>query len=75
MVKEHGIPKYIEGLQRHAIKLELWRQEFWSKMGCTDDDKASFKMAWKRAKGDLQKSGDGDIRDDYVWLQFKKDDF
>ena len=75
MVKEHGSPKYIEGLQRHAIKLELWRQELWSKMGCTDDDKASFKMAWKRAKGDLQKSGDGDIRDDYVWLQMKNNDF
>jgi len=75
MVKEHGAPKYIDGLQRHAIKLELWRQELWSKMGCTDEDKASFKMTWKRAKDDLQKSGEGDIRDDYVWLQFKKDDF
>ena len=71
MVKEHGAPKYIEGLQRHAIKLELWRQELWSKMGCTDEDKSSFKMAWKRAKNDLQKSGEGDIRDDYVWLQHK----
>ena len=71
MVKEHGAPKYIEGLQRHAIKLELWRQELWSKMGCTDEDKSAFKMAWKRAKDDLQKSGEGDIRDDYVWLQHK----
>jgi hypothetical protein len=71
LVKEHGAPKYIDGLQRHAIKLELWRQELWSKMGCTDEDKASFKMAWKRAKDDLQKSGEGDIRDDYVWLQHK----
>ena len=75
MVKEHGVPKYIDGLQRHAIKLEVWRQELWSKMGCTDEDKGSFKMTWKRAKDDLQKSGEGDIRDDYVWLQFKKDDF
>jgi hypothetical protein len=75
MVKEHGVPKYIEGLQRHAIKLELWRQELWSKMGCTDEDKSSFKMAWKRAKDDLQKSGEGDIRDDYVWMQHKSMDF
>ena len=75
MVKEHGSPKYIEGLQRHAIKLELWRQELWSKMGCTDDDKNSFKMVWKRARNDLQKSGEGDIRDDYVWLQMKNNDF
>jgi hypothetical protein len=75
MVKEHGVPKYIDGLQRHAIKLELWRQELWSKMGCTDEEKSSFKMAWKRAKDDLQKSGEGDIRDDYVWLQMKNNDF
>ena len=75
MVKEHGAPKYIEGLQRHAIKLEVWRQELWSKMGCTDEDKASFKMTWKRAKDDLQKSGEGDIRDDYVWMQMKNNDF
>jgi len=75
MVKEHGSAKYIEGLQRHAIKLEVWRQELWSKMGCTDEDKSSFKMAWKRARDDLQKSGEGDIRDQYVWLQRKSEDF
>jgi hypothetical protein len=75
MVKQHGSAKYIEGLQRHAIKLEVWRQELWSKMGCTDEDKSSFKMAWKRAKDDLQKSGEGDIRDQYVWLQRKSEDF
>ena len=75
MVKEQGSAKYIEGLQRHAIKLEVWRQELWSKMGCTDEDKNSFKMAWKRAKDDLQKSGEGDIRDQYVWLQRKSEYF
>jgi hypothetical protein len=75
MVKQHGSAKYIEGLQRHAIKLELWRQELWSKMGCTDEDKSSFKMTWKRAKDDLQKSGEGDMRGEYVWLQTKNNDF
>lgn len=74
MVKQHGSAKYIEGLQRHAIKLDVWRQELWSKMGCTDEDKGSFKMAWKRAKDDLQRSGEGDIRDEYVWLQRKSED-
>jgi hypothetical protein len=34
-----------------------------------------IKMAWKRAKDDLQKSGEGDIRDDYVWMQHKSMDF
>jgi hypothetical protein len=71
MVKEHGSAKYIEGLQRHAIRLELWRQELWSKMGCTEEDKGTFKTAWHRAKQRLIDSGEGAIRDDFVWLQFK----
>ena len=75
MVKEHGAPKYIEGLQRHAIRLELWRQELWSKMGCTDEDKGTFKTAWHRAKQRLIDTGEGAIRDDFVWLQFKSNDF
>jgi hypothetical protein len=75
MVKEHGAPKYIDGLQRHAIRLEQWRQELWSKMGCTDEDKGTFKTAWHRAKQRLIESGEGAIRDDFVWLQFKSTDF
>jgi len=71
MVKEHGSAKYIEGLQRHAIRLEVWRQELWSKMGCTDEDKGTFKTAWHRAKQRLIDSGEGSIRDDFVWLQYK----
>ena len=75
MVKQHGSPKYIEGLQRHAIRLEVWRQELWSKMGCTDEDKNTFKTAWHRAKQRLIDSGEGSIRDDFVWLQHKSQDF
>jgi hypothetical protein len=75
MVKEHGTPKYIDGLQRHAIRLEQWRQELWSKMGCTDEDKGTFKTAWHRAKQRLIESGEGAIRDDFVWLQLKSSDF
>ena len=75
MVKEHGSPKYIEGLQRHAIRLEQWRQELWSKMGCTDEDKGTFKTAWHRAKQRLLDSGEGGIRDDFVWLQHKAMNF
>jgi len=75
MVKEHGSAKYIEGLQRHAIRLELWRQELWSKMGCTDEDKNTFKTAWHRAKQRLIDSGEGAIRDDFVWLQLKSREY
>ena len=71
MVKEHGAPKYIDGLQRHAIRLELWRQELWSKMGCTDEDKDSFKVAWGRIRKDLTKYGHGQISDGFVWLTVK----
>jgi hypothetical protein len=74
VVKSNGILKFVEGTQRNAVSLESWRQELWSKMGCTDEDKSSFKMAWKRAKERLQESGQGGIRDGFVWLQPKSND-
>jgi hypothetical protein len=43
-------------------------------MGCTDEDKSSFKMAWKRAKERLVDSEQGGIRDGFVWMQYKSDD-
>jgi len=71
VIKSNGVLKFIEGTQRNAVSLEAWRQELWSKMGCDEEDKSSFKMAWKRAKERLQDSGQGGIRDGYVWLEPK----
>jgi hypothetical protein len=74
VIKRSGILKYIESTQRNVVSLEDWRAELWSKMGCTDEDKSSFKMAWKRAKERLVDSEQGGIRDGFVWMQYKSED-
>lgn len=72
VVKEKGIPKFIEGLQRMAVNLTDWRAEFRSKKGITDDSsdnqKKAFDKAWERAQKRLQESGEIGIRDKSVWL-------
>jgi hypothetical protein len=73
VIKRSGILKYIESTQRNVVSLEDWRAELWSKMGCTDEDKSSFKMAWKRAKERLVDSEQGGIRDGFVWMQYKSE--
>jgi hypothetical protein len=74
VIKSNGVLKFVEGTQRNAVSLEAWRQELWSKMGCDEEDKSSFKMAWKRAKERLQESKQGGIRDGFVWLEPKASD-
>lgn len=74
MIKSKGVLKYIEGSQRTVVKLDDWRAELWSKMGCTDEDKSTFKTAWHRAKMQLVESGHGGISDGFVWMQFKTED-
>jgi len=71
VVKSKGLLKYIEGSQRTVVKLDDWRAELWSKMGCTDEDKSTFKTVWHRAKMQLVESGHGGISDGFVWMQFK----
>lgn len=69
VVKSKGIIKFVDGKQRMAAHLEEWRQELWSKMGCTDEDKNTFKTAWSRAKTRLQDAGLIGIRDKFVWME------
>jgi hypothetical protein len=71
VIKSNGVLKYIEGTQRTVVKLDDWRAELWSKMGCTDDDKSTFKTVWHRAKMQLLESGQGGISNGFVWMQFK----
>jgi hypothetical protein len=71
VVKSKGLLKYIEGSQRTVVKLDDWRAELWSKMGCTEEDKSTFKTVWHRAKMQLVESGQGGISDGFVWMQFK----
>lgn len=69
VVRSKGIIKFVDGKQRMAVNLEEWRQELWSKMGCTDEDKNTFKTAWSRAKTRLQDAGLIGIRDKFVWME------
>ena len=71
VIKNNGVLKYIEGSQRTVVKIDDWRAELWSKMGCTDEDKNTFKTAWHRAKMQLLDSGQGGISNGFVWMQFK----
>jgi len=72
VVKEKGIPKFIDGLQRQTVNLSDWKAEFRSRKGITDDstvnEKKAFDKAWSRAQDDLQKSNEIGIRDKWVWL-------
>lgn len=72
IVKDKGIPKFIDGFQRQAVNLSDWKAEFRSRKGITDDstvnEKRSFDKAWSRAQDDLQKSNEIGIRDKWVWL-------
>ena len=71
VVKSSGVLKYIEGSQRTVVRLDQWREELWSKMGCVEEDKNTFKTAWHRAKMQLLDSGHGGISDGFVWMQYK----
>jgi hypothetical protein len=72
-IKKNGYLKLIEGTQRMVVDLAHWKNELWSKMGCTDEDKDSFKVAWGRIRKDLSKYGRGDISDGFAWLTVKSD--
>jgi hypothetical protein len=72
-IKKNGYLKLIEGTQRMVVDLAHWRNELWSKMGCTDEDKDSFKVAWGRIRKDLSKYRRGDISDGFAWLTVKSD--
>ena len=71
VVRSKGVIKFVDKKQRMAVNLEEWRQELWAKMGCTDEDKNTFKTAWSRAKTRLQDAGLIGIRDKLVWLESK----
>jgi hypothetical protein len=71
VIKAKGGIKYIDGKQRMVVNEVEWRQEFWSKMGCTEADRNKFNTAWSRAKKRLQEDGVIGIRDKLAWLESK----
>jgi hypothetical protein len=74
VVKDKGIIKFIDGLQRMAVDLEDWRQEFRSRMGIDETSEGKFKTAWSRAKKRLVESKEIGIKGKLVWLQHATND-
>lgn len=72
-IKNNGFLKLIEGSQRKVVDLKHWRAELWSKMGCTDEDKDSFKVTWSRIRKDLSRYGHGQISNGFAWLTTKSE--
>ena len=72
-IKKNGFLKLIEGSQRMVVDIKHWRAELWSKMGCTDEDKDSFKVTWVRVRKDLFRHGHGQISDGFAWLTTKSE--
>lgn len=72
-IKKNGFLKLIEGSQRMVVDLRHWKDELWSKMGCTDEDKDSFKVTWGRVRKDLSRHGYGQIADGFAWLTTKNE--
>jgi len=69
VVKDKGIIKFEDGLQRMVVNLEDWRQEFRSRMGIDETSEGKFKTAWSRAKKRLVESKEIGIKGRLVWLQ------
>jgi hypothetical protein len=65
VIKAKGSYREVDGTSRYGVSLDDWRAEFWSMKGCTDEDKASFKKAWLRARERLVSVNKVVIR---VWL-------
>lgn len=72
-IKKNGFLKLIEGSQRMVVDLSHWKTELWSKMGCTEEDKDSFKVTWQRVRKDLSRHGHGQISDGFAWLTVKSE--
>lgn len=72
-IKKNGFLKLIEGSQRMVVDLSHWKTELWSKMGCSDEDKDSFKVTWQRVRKDLSRHGHGQISDGFAWLTVKSE--
>ena len=75
VIKAKGSYREVDGTSRYGVALDDWRAEFWSMKGCTDEDKASFKKAWLRARERLVAVNKIVIGDNWVWLKANSEGF
>jgi hypothetical protein len=75
VIKAKASYREVDGTSRYGVALDDWRAEFWSMKGCTDEDKASFKKAWLRARERLVAVNKIVIGDNWVWLKANSEGF
>jgi hypothetical protein len=75
VIKAKASYREVDGTSRYGVALDDWRAEFWSMKGCTDEDKASFKKAWLRARERLVSVNKIVIGDNWVWLKANSEGF
>ena len=75
VIKAKGSYREVDGTSRYGVALDDWRAEFWSMKGCTDEDKASFKKAWLRARERLVSVNKVVIGSGWVWLKANSENF
>jgi hypothetical protein len=75
VIKAKASYREVDGTSRYGVALDDWRAEFWSMKGCTEEDKASFKKAWLRARERLVAVNKIVIGDNWVWLKASSEGF
>ena len=75
VIKAKASYREVDGTSRYGVALDDWKAEFWSMKGCTDEDKASFKKAWLRARERLVAVNKIVIGDNWVWLKANSEGF
>ena len=75
VIKAKASYREVDGTSRYGVAVDDWRAEFWSMKGCTDEDKASFKKAWLRARERLVAVNKIVIGDNWVWLKANSEGF
>jgi hypothetical protein len=75
VIKAKASYREVDGTSRYGVALDDWRAEFWSMKGCTEEDKASFKKAWLRARERLVAVNKIVIGDNWVWLKANSEGF
>ena len=75
VIKAKASYREVDGTTRYGVTLDVWRQEFWSMKGCTDDDKAAFQKAWTRARERLVDAKKIVIGSGFVWLKADSERF
>lgn len=68
-IKSKGSYRVVDGISRHGVSLNDWKNEFHDMAGFTEDELAAFKKAWERAKRRLRETNKIVMGSNWVWLK------